>query len=114
MKASGQRLLGKRLMRFSDGEWACFLRGCFPGSTITSDLFFDSMKTSSWAFRVIPVTVGLLLVSFQLWSQTISYDVAKGTMGNHAIPNLGNQAMAGLAISNDFERSIHHHLKLTK
>ena len=61
------------------------------------------MKINSWAFRVIPVTIGLLLESFQLWSQTISYDVAKGTMGNHAIPSLGNQAMAGLAVSNDLE-----------
>jgi hypothetical protein len=54
MKASGQRLLDKRLMRFSGGEWACLLRGCFPGSSITSDLFFNFMKTS-WLTIVLLV-----------------------------------------------------------
>ena len=59
MKASGQRLLGKRLMRFSDGEWACLLRGCFPGSSITSVFFFNSMKIS-WSVVALLVctTVG--------------------------------------------------------
>jgi hypothetical protein len=57
MKASGQRLLGKRLMRFSDGEWACLLRGCFPGSSITSDLFFNFMKTTWLTIALLVLTV---------------------------------------------------------
>jgi hypothetical protein len=57
MKASGQRLLGKRLMRFSDGEWGCLLRGCFPGSSITSDFFFNFMRTSWLTIALLASTV---------------------------------------------------------
>jgi hypothetical protein len=57
MKASGQWVERKRLMRFSDGEWACLLRGCFPGSSITADFFFNFMKTSWLTITLLALTV---------------------------------------------------------
>jgi len=58
MRANGQWVERKRLMRFFRlGEENCLSRGCFPGSSITSDFFFNFMKTSWLTIALLALTV---------------------------------------------------------
>src|ERR1039458_2311888 len=79
MKASGQWVECKRLMRFSDGEWAYLSRGCFPGSSITSDFFFNFMKTS-W------LTIALLVFAASRIQGQVSQSGPPAIAGQGTVP----------------------------
>ena len=58
MRVNGQWVERKRLIRFSRlEEEDCLSKGSFPGSSITSDFFFNFMKTSWLTIALLVLTV---------------------------------------------------------
>jgi hypothetical protein len=80
MRVNGNWVERKRLMRFFRlGEENYLSRGCFPGSSITSDLFFNTMKTS-W------LTIVLLVFAASRTEGQVSQSGPSAIAGQGTVP----------------------------